>query len=288
MRINNNDNGLVKGMAVGVGTFFILRRGPRIFQKWILQRQLSKTTSSSNKSAYKFDHSFSQKRDPFQTATGKISQPQQQSERPGLFLRTVKFGLDMFVSLSMAAYGAIIFSDKEDMIKEVAEIPLVEGRSLISDELCHDFYEQYRHYPRQVFENTDDVLLKSISGFVRNCLKRQAYERQIQQQNQEWSTDHNQQQRIYIPSPGVPQDTHVEIEWVNNYGKILQKKETNQENSMFDSELEQENRNNHDVPSDDNFTIQEDDDFSDEMDFGDDKNMDETNDGKEQERSWSK
>lgn len=289
MSVNNSDNSLVKGIALGMGSFLVLRRGPRIISRWLLQRQLSsKSSSNSHRKSYEFDKSFSiNNKDPFQTATNKtMPQPEKNMERPGLLFRSIKFGVDMFVSLSMAAYGAIIFTNTEKMIQEVADIPLVEGRSLISDELCGDFYEQYRHYPSEIFEKKDDALLQAISRFVRNCRKRQVHENQIQQQEHGWDTptnDNQQQQHVSIPSPGVPRAINIEIDWVNSYGKMIQNKkhDDNQESFMFDTEMEKENINEYDIRSTEDFTIEECDvDITNEIDFENDKIMNENNDSK--------
>ncbi len=206
MKMNNN--GLGKGIVLGVFTFFLLRRGPRHFQKYMLQRQQATsttTTSKSSNSGYQLDPIHHTSKDPFQ----KTNASTDNEKGPGILLRSIKFCLDSFVSLSMAAYGSIIFTDQNQMIQDLSEVPLIEGRSLISDELCSDFIQVYRQTPKHVFEANNDIMMKSIRNFVLNCAKRQTYERELQQ----WGmTSNSNNNHISIPSPGVPHDISVNFD----------------------------------------------------------------------------
>ena len=214
MKMNNN--GLGKGIVLGVFTFFLLRRGPRYFQKYMLQRQQTTTssTSASKSSSYQLDPIHQTTKDPFKKTTNASSTTTNSNNGPGIVLRSIKFCLDSFVSLSMAAYGSIIFTDPNQMMQELSEVPLIEGRSLISDELCTDFIQLYRQTPnKHSFEGDNtDISMICIRNFVYNCVKRQTYERDLQQFGMTPSNSNNNNIHISIPPPGVPYDIPVNMD----------------------------------------------------------------------------
>jgi len=202
-----SNNGMLYGLALGFGTFAFLRAGPRLLQRFLQRRQY---TSSGG-------YKFSKVTNTHPTA-GMSNPPSQQ----GFFLRTIKLTLDFFVSSSIAMFGSVYFVDRKKLMSEVADIPLVEGRSMISELLCNDFIDLYRSIPKNNWDkyhgNSDS--LDIISTFVTNCLKRQFCEEQILQQRQGFG-DLNTSNHDGIPPPGVAVDTPICIEWINPEGKEL-------------------------------------------------------------------
>jgi hypothetical protein len=91
-------------------------------------------------------------------------------------------------------------SDDEKIAQEMAVLPLVEGRSVVCDEFCtllqHEVAQRSPQFWQAAHGNID---LTSIHQFAENCAKRQAYERQLRnEQGLPPGTP------IAIPSGGVP------------------------------------------------------------------------------------
>jgi len=199
-----NNNGMVYGVACGLLTFGILRGGPKFIQRTLIRRNQQQQRNSSG---YAFD----------QPAPGDV-----QFQKPGLLFRIIKLGLDLAVSTSAAAYGSAVFTDKAKLMNEMAEIPLVSGRSLIADELCDDFIDVYKGIPKKTWKKYEGKSegLDAISGFVMNCMRRKVVEREIMEQNMSFGTtdeeiggNNEDAKHVEIPNPGVSPDIHVEIQF---------------------------------------------------------------------------
>ena len=101
-----------------------------------------------------------------------------------------------------------VWTDKKKLLNEAAEIPLVEGRSLISDELCTNFMKHYATIPQDTWRKhrgTSDALT-AIESFVINCQRRQIFEQSLRHER---GLQPGGSARISIPSPGVPTDLDV-------------------------------------------------------------------------------
>lgn len=201
-----NNNGVMKGLAVGIGTFAFLRAGPGLLTRFFQRKQFSKSSGG-----YKFDNTNTS-----HMTGSRANNPEVEVRRPGFIFRSIRFSLDCFVSLSMATYGSMYFLDRKRMMDAAGGIPLVEGRSLISDELCDDFTNVYRSIPQKTWEKYDgkSVPLDTVSNFVKNCIKRKVIETQILEERHEFG-NLDTGEHVEIPSPGVPADTQVEIGWDN-------------------------------------------------------------------------
>jgi hypothetical protein len=90
--------------------------------------------------------------------------------------------------------------------KRVSTVPLVEGRSVVSDELCSDVVDAY--YRRFNIGDDDEPVehpvLKSIESMAQNCQRRQALERRIRRDR-----GLDPHVPVSIPPPGVPADYPV-------------------------------------------------------------------------------
>jgi len=204
-----NNNGMFKGLMCGLVTFGFLRTGPRAVARYL------------NRS---YDHSshYNTRGNMHNTGTSSggyaFDQPGMGAaapRRPGLLFRTVRLGLDLAVSVSMAMYGSAYFTDKEKLMRDMSAIPLVQGRSLISDELCPDFIDVYRGIPQKTWKKYEgkSEALDAISGFVMNCMRRRVVEKEIMEQNRSFDPDAEQVEHVEIPSPGVSSDISVQVEW---------------------------------------------------------------------------
>lgn len=151
--------------------------------------------------------------------------------------RTLKFGLDVFVSLSLAAYGSAYFTDTNKLMNDLADIPLVEGRSLISDELCDDFIDIYKSIPKRTWDKYDGKSepLDAIGKFVRNCLRRHALEKKIIEEKRSFGSFgiDSESKQVEIPYP-VPRDMDVEVPWVDKSEDLKNERDDNDFDDEFD------------------------------------------------------
>jgi len=92
----------------------------------------------------------------------------------------------------------------------VSRVPLVQGRSVLSEELCGDFIRAYDITKTRGFdwsnENHNSNTLTNIERFVKNCHARQNYEQDLRRSQGLSSED-----PVTIPPPGVPQDYESSI-----------------------------------------------------------------------------
>jgi len=215
-----NSMGLYKGVVTGLGCFAFLRISPALISNMLRRRAGvpmggGTTTNPFKKSSsgYKFDPP---------PHTSDVATQQHQAapnlERPGLIFRIMRLSLDTFVSLSVGAYASLFFVDKNLLMKDFAEIPLVEGRSLLAEELCDDFTTEFQKFDPQIWNrnhpslssgggssvNTDSGrretdFRNAIQGFVVNCRKRAIYEDEIRKER-----GMRDEEILDVPPPGVP------------------------------------------------------------------------------------
>lgn len=253
-----NNMGLYKGVLSGLACFAFLRVSPRMISGVLRRRAglASEGTSSSasstgagggtkgtttfgsgsggnnpfrNQSAggYKFDPPPSSSASSSASASS-AGAGTQNVQRPGLIFRTIRLALDSFVSLSIGAYASMYFVDKDKMMKQFSDIPLVEGRSLLSEELCEDFTREFQKFDRKTWdpnhpsfsgsssssmhsnnnneETTTADFRSTIQGFVLNCKRRAINEDEIRKEQGLRSGG-----VVVIPSGGVSRDIPVSL-----------------------------------------------------------------------------
>ncbi|KAL7534619.1 hypothetical protein ACHAWF_004889 [Thalassiosira exigua] len=207
-----NQLGLPQGVMCGIATFAFLRWSPGAISR-MLQRRAGAGVGASEGIA-----------SPFAKAPGyKFDAPPGQPiiERPSLFFRSVRLTLDLFVSFSLGAYASLYFVDKNKMMKTFTDLPLVEGRSLLSEELCEDFAREFRKFDREIWDKNHQSLSgggetiedgehdfrNTMQGFVANCKRRAIYEGEIRKERGLGDSE-----PVVVPSPGVPRDISVSLD----------------------------------------------------------------------------
>ena len=207
-----NSIGLSKGILSGLACFAFLRTSPRFISNY-LRRRAGSSGADVNSGA---PNPFQQ-----QATSSGYKFDQNVEQRPGIVFRGVRLLLDSFVSLSIGAYASMFFTDTNKMMQKFSTIPLVEGRSLLSEQLCGDFTQEFRNYDRQIWNSRHPSLTGGdvsrsediegfrdlIQGFVANCQRREIYEKEIRAEQ-----GLNAEDPVIIPSPGVPQDISVTLE----------------------------------------------------------------------------
>lgn len=121
---------------------------------------------------------------------------------------------DTTLSLAMTGTIWIMATDKEKLYKTASDIPLIEGRSDISDVLCTGFIAQYDSIRPEFWKEYKDDGMTAITDFVENCRKRQAFERRLRRESGLGPND-----PVAIASGGVPRDfvddEEGEADWAN-------------------------------------------------------------------------
>ena len=113
-----NNMGLGKGMLAGLGCFVFLRWSPGAGAR-ILRRRAGLGRASEPVSPFRSSSGY--QLDPVAPAA------ESNARRPGLLFHFFRLTLDTFVSFSVGAYTSLYFIDKQKMMKQFADIPLVEG-----------------------------------------------------------------------------------------------------------------------------------------------------------------
>ena len=105
------------------------------------------------------------------------------------------------------AYASIAFVDRNEMMRKFAEIPLVQGRSLLSEQLCADFAEEFRRTSPGVWDRNGDIdevggeydFRRTIRGFIVNCRRREVCESELREER-----GMGRREAVSVPAPGVP------------------------------------------------------------------------------------
>mmetsp|Transcript_31539 Transcript_31539/g.64990 ORF Transcript_31539/g.64990 Transcript_31539/m.64990 type:complete len:315 (+) Transcript_31539:184-1128(+) len=214
-----NNNGLSKGLLATLASFIFLRWSPGAISRHLRKRAAASagTGSGGSGSGNPFNKTGGYKLDPpsSEGMAGRTSIDN--AEKPGLFFQAVRLCVDTFVSLSVGAYASMYFLDSPKMMKQASEIPLVEGRSLLSEELCRDFSAEFKKYNRRTWDPNHQALSGGsgsgsnesnfkdmIEGFVVNCKRRSIYEEDLRNEQGLSKND-----AVVVPSPGVPRDISV-------------------------------------------------------------------------------
>lgn len=187
--------GIKEGIAAGIVTFLVLRRGPIYVARWVYQRRMAKQAPPG-------DGSYQLSPPTTPTSTGSTGNPFQTAIRPdfprsrNVVVRTIWFAFDSVLSLMMAASVSMAYTDTDHIRQQLVELPLLQGRSLTADTLCDDIVqelqkikeEQNPAYQRLSKLNRLDqktpasFYLEAIEEFCQNCQRRRYVEQQLRQE----------------------------------------------------------------------------------------------------------
>ncbi|EED95009.1 predicted protein [Thalassiosira pseudonana CCMP1335] len=214
-----NSFGMSKGIMSGIACFAFLRWSPGVISRYMMRKRSGVGSGAGFGSDSGAANPFTQsgyKLDPPKPSMGYQGSA---SESSNFVIRGLRLGLDIFVSLSVGAYASLLFLDKDKMMHQFSEIPLVQGRSLISEELCHDFSAEFQKYNPNTWDKNHPALSGSsgmndeksdfvglIEGFVANCKRREIYEGELRREQ-----GLREDEPVIVPSPGVPRDISVTL-----------------------------------------------------------------------------
>ena len=294
-----NNLGLRGGIICGLACFAVLRMGPGAISRLVLQRsgrgassthngggggggvyspfqQKSPFNSGSSGGGYKFDTPSTSFSNPTFSSGAEQAElnSNNNSNKPGLFLRLLRLTVDAFVSLSVGAYASIYFTDTEQMMKRFADIPLLPGRSLLSEELCDEFTNEFRKFDRRVWDEKNGGgggggeivdFRSTIQMFVTNCRRRHLYEEELRKEGGRFGgggglgggmmSDYHGEDAIHttdnpviIPPPGVPSDIFVSLDDIlgeDDQSGTVEKNGMDAFDTYFDDGVRDDERHDH-------------------------------------------
>jgi len=199
--------GIKEGLAAGVVTFFVLRRGPIYIARWVYKRRLAQQQQQHQHHQQPQQHS-SMSQPPPGDGSYRLSDPNapqnpfqvaQRQDFPrsrNVFIRSIWFAFDSVLSLMMAASVSMAFTDTDKLREQLIDLPLVEGRSLTADALCDDIvkelskvkqennpaYQRLAKLNQQVEKTPASFYLQGIIAFSDNCERRRFEEQRLRQE----------------------------------------------------------------------------------------------------------
>jgi hypothetical protein len=116
--------------------------------------------------------------------------------------------LDTILSCLVGTAASVESLQSDDIVvrQSIADVPLVSGRSMVSDELCKPLIQEYERYKTQeALRHPRSVELKTLKRFISNCRHRHELEAKLRKERG-LSVD----SPVFIPPPGVPIDHESE------------------------------------------------------------------------------
>lgn len=120
----------------------------------------------------------------------------QVDERQKMESELLQLPIDLFLSALCGISSILWLSKPKEILRDLSELPLVSGNSVVHRYACHEFETAYHQLDKDVFEqNVDDNLLRSFHTFVENCRIRSEF---IRSQEREGANTPE-----VIPYPGI-------------------------------------------------------------------------------------
>jgi len=115
--------------------------------------------------------------------------------------KALSIPLDLALSLLIGGSASLFLFEKDRAMRDMAGLPLVQGRSLVSDTLCKDFISEHKKMSSQFWDrdHSDFPSLDAINVFVVNCKKRDSFEKM-------WRNKSGTSAGSPVAIPGVPLD----------------------------------------------------------------------------------
>lgn len=117
--------------------------------------------------------------------------------------------LDLLLSFLVGTSTAIFLTDDEKVKQDIGNLPLVQGKSLLSETLCVPFLEEYQKIDPALWkskEGRNSASLQTIRTFCMNCQKRNDVLNFLSTHRKDEIVDSIQDFEDYfdrIPPPGV-------------------------------------------------------------------------------------
>jgi hypothetical protein len=189
--------------ASALATFVFLRKVPR----WYMNRALGKKESRFHGRDGHPHYDSSRRQTNILFPRIETRKDGSTSFHEGLLIKPLTLAIDLTVSLATGAAVWFYTIDKKATFDAISNVPLVEGRSAVSDTLCADFIEQKKKLPKKLWKEYNDDAVTMLRKFIENCQRRTQYERQLRIER-----GLDPEEPVIIPPPGVPPDMVIEDE----------------------------------------------------------------------------
>jgi len=209
---NANLSGIRWGIGSTAMSFFILRRVPVYLMRRVQRNHASSLsrneTKNSSSNPFMNPGSHRHKQSPHQ-AQGPNNEKIELPLRQGWIRYTLGLLIDVNLSLWTGVSVTSYMINAKELLGQFEKMPLIEGRSVLSEELCPDFtavYKDIRDKHKYDWNNPkrSNDAINTIQNFVKNCEKRKACEKSLRMQQGLTSNI-----PVAIPSPGVPASTPI-------------------------------------------------------------------------------
>jgi len=225
-------SGALYGLGAGIASFVVLRRFPLALARF-MGRNKKNTSTWPGAPSSNINNPFHNNTSGYGNLRGGDAvDPMQRSIRSilGFFGLAFDLGLSTFTAFTVS----LTMMDKPELLSAFSDTPLVEGRSIISDELCEDSIKLYNSYPKELWSDqtlrdqsqASTNMVVTLQAFVRNCQMRGAFEDELRKDR-----GFAMNAPVSIPSPGVPRDTAILLHGEEN---ILTEDEYLVENTFND------------------------------------------------------
>lgn len=119
--------------------------------------------------------------------------------------------VDIFLSVMIGCSATVFLTDPDRLRDDLSALPLVRGRSLVSDDLCGDFVREFRKHPEELWRHgkmrETEPNIVAIHEFVLNCGRRRAWEKKRREERGMAPSD-----PVIVPEPGVPNDIEPNLD----------------------------------------------------------------------------
>ena len=119
--------------------------------------------------------------------------------------------VDIFLSVMIGCSATVFLTDPDRLRDDLSALPLVRGRSLVSDDLCGDFVREFRKHPEELWRHgkirETEPNIVAIHEFVLNCGRRRAWEKKRREERGMAPSD-----PVIVPEPGVPNDIEPDLD----------------------------------------------------------------------------
>jgi len=177
------------GSLTSITTFIFLRKAPLyIMNQYIIPYYYHPSSIFAQVANHK-------RRSPFKEST---------------VLKPFSILLDTIMSTLLGISVGIWFVDKAKIYQTIEDIPLIAGKSQLSNALCTDFISYYKTIPKSFWVQNEDDILTTITHVIENCKKRQAYEKQLLQTTQQQEHEFLTRNETILGIRPKPQDDDAE------------------------------------------------------------------------------
>jgi hypothetical protein len=184
-------NSLMKGFLAGAISFVGLRWMRRGATRWFSRRD-TRYDVRTHLDAKRFAEQRSHGKSPFHIDSQNLQGPA---------VKALHLTLDVVTSCAISILAMYQCFDLNKALPMLSRLPLMEGRSLVAEELCETIVNEMKKHPPEFWDGVQHPRMKAIAQLGWNCQRRWAYEKFLL--NEAGNEPPNSALQIIVPPPGV-------------------------------------------------------------------------------------